>query len=538
MHDCPSCARQLPEGAAFCPDCGAPVVQEPAARPAVDDQEPTAKTLVGDEAATQTIGRADETARTQFMMPPTSGWTCASCGSQAEDGMRFCPHCGAEQASENPTVAVAPPTVACAACGAALADDVVFCPHCGARRGDVETADSREQTVIAPSLAAASPPPVGPATPASPPPPPPPPPAATAEGRGGRSRKGALIAAVAVVVLAAAGFCVWWFALRDTAGAAREDFVRQAAPVLQPAAAAQGDADRALTALEAADADTFADLRAAAEKLDKSVEDAQAAVAALALKEEAEPLRAKLKTALSAHAGYAAALLALPEAPADLTGAQVDTVQTRAASAQSAYDSLAAAAPDLPRVTLAAEAREHLDAVAAEAAEQQQAEQAEKTFLQQLSALFERSRAERENAEAILSQFESVELPPDNASGQMKAAAANLKSVLTQIDALVPPDEQALQQLQSQYHEAVQHWVSAAQLYAKWMWTAHGYYQAGGWYPDPSQGHEADLYLDPSYESARQEQDLADAARVTFVEAYDARCAPLGLPADYDASAL
>lgn len=120
----------------------------------------------------------------------------------------------------------------------------------------------------------------------------------------------------------------------------------------------------------------------------------------------------------------------------------------------------------------------------------------------------------------------------------MKAAAANLKSVLTQIDAVAPPEGQAARALQSQYHEAVQHWASAAELYAKWMWTAHEYYQAGGWYPDPEQGHEADLYLDPSYDSARKEQDLADTTRAAFAEAFNARSAEFGLPADYDSTAM
>ena len=551
MHECPSCAQRLPDDVAFCPHCGAPVLKEQADATADPDATVELRTvaaidpdttveLPSDAEYEPTAPLAAEGTPTQFMMPP-AGSACPACGAATASDDRFCPRCGAALSPETPADAEHEQDAAetrCVACGTTLAASMLFCPHCGARRGDGETAASREETIVAPSFTAPARGQAEATMVLPPSPPPPPPPASAAADKGRRSWRTAIIAGAAVAVLAATGFCVWWFVLRDASGAARQDFVRQATTILQPVAEAQRKVGKAIGALDADDDATFATLRTVVDGLSEAVADAQKASGSLDLDEAAEPLRAKLKTALATHQDYADSLAAFPEEAADLTRVQVDLAETRTTSARSAYASLAAAAPGLPAVAFAAAAHEHLADVQAAAAKAQQAVQAQQEYLQQLSALFQRSRAEREAAEQILAQFESVELPPDNASGKMKAAAANLTSVLAQIDALVPPQDPVAERLQRQYYEAVQHWAAAAQQYAKWMWTAHQYYQAGGWYPTPEQGHEADLYLDPAYNSAHQEQELADSTRAAFATAYNKRSAEVSLPANYDATSM
>ncbi len=120
----------------------------------------------------------------------------------------------------------------------------------------------------------------------------------------------------------------------------------------------------------------------------------------------------------------------------------------------------------------------------------------------------------------------------------MQGAGADLQAALTQVDALAPPDDLADQQIQNDYHAAVAHWTAAAGLYAKWMSTVWGYYQAQGTYPQPGQPLEADLFHDPSYQAAQKEQEQADQTRARLAREYDAQAARLGIQADFDATSM
>ena len=164
--------------------------------------------------------------------------------------------------------------------------------------------------------------------------------------------------------------------------------------------------------------------------------------------------------------------------------------------------------------------------------------EARKAYLQQVAGLFDVTRGARETAEGIFDEFVSTQTPADNAAGQMQAAGADLRAALTEIDALAPPADQAAQLIQNDYHAAVEHWTAAARLYAKWMNTVWGYYQAQGTYPQPGEPLEADVFLDPSYQAAQKEQKLADQTRAKLAAAYDAEAAKNGLPADFDAPAM
>jgi RNA polymerase subunit RPABC4/transcription elongation factor Spt4 len=590
MTQCPSCDRLLPDDARYCPACGAAVNAPPAGSveggapedvgpqtAAVDadatqiidagatqviDAEPTEPI---DDDATQAIDATSQIAATHIMMPPAGAWTCPNCGAEAPVDDAFCVRCGAAR-PEEPTAVLPAPNLPCSACGAPLDEAMQFCPRCGARRGEPETAASREETIVATGAAAAvtqvAAPAFMPAEPApSPPPPPPPPPSpATAAGdrapSGGHRGRTAVIAALGVFLVAVAGFCVWWFVLRDTGPAARQAFVQQATPLLTPVVAAQNDVNDALARINvAAGASSVTpqsatsdfkkwqpDVTAAAAKLADAVKTAQATTDTLAVKQAAQPLLAHLKTALVAHAAYAAALAGIAGEPASFTTTQATTIGTLASAVRTAYAALAASAAGLPGVLLPANVHGSLSVaatqIAAEAEAAASAKETMKTYLQQVAALFDQTRAARETAEGVLDQFVNTQIPADNAAGQMQGAGADLRAGLTQVDALAPPSDQAAQQIQNDYRAAVEHWTAAARLYAKWMSTVFGYYQAQGTYPQPGEPLEADVFLDPSYQAAQEEQGLADQMRVKLAEAYDAQAAQLGLPADVDAPAM
>jgi class 3 adenylate cyclase/tetratricopeptide (TPR) repeat protein len=64
-------------------------------------------------------GRGGRSARKRLRPRLLAVITCGNCGTQAEEGARFCPACGSELAT------------LCASCGTALPDGAAFCPTCG-----------------------------------------------------------------------------------------------------------------------------------------------------------------------------------------------------------------------------------------------------------------------------------------------------------------------------------------------------------------------------------------------------------------------
>jgi len=563
MAECPSCRRPLPEGASFCPQCGAPLAAPPAA-----DAHETAVSVAGDDTAvtaeassaacadasgssetlddtgaseasgetgpTAAIDDGAEAAETHVLPRAGRSWTCSSCGTEATADDAFCTRCGARRPDEEPTV-LRPVPPLCTACGMPFPEGADFCPHCGARRGDVETAASRDQTAVAPAAGGAA---YRPAPQAPPPPLPPgaaPPPQATQTGP--RSAV-PVIALAAIMAVATVAFCVWWFVGRPTVPTATQDFVARVTPVLRPVAAAQRDTDAALSALKAASGESFAAARAAGTKLGDILAAAQDDVDGLALSDDVAAQLDKLRAALTAHVAYAQAVAALPADPASLTAAAADAVAQRANAAAAAYASLGQAAPGLPSMTFAESSATTLSDVAAQVERAGKQHEAATAYLQTVVGIFPDSADARTQAEDILAQMENADLPADNAAAQMQAQSDALKAVLTRIDGLTPPEGQAAQQIQNRYHEAVQHWVSAARLYARWMKTVWNYYQVQGTYPQPGEGIEADTFLSPDYDAAQGEQELADAARTQLAEEVDTFAAGLGIQMSYDASSM
>ena len=190
MTQCPSCDRPLPEGAVFCPACGAGLrAVDPSDAEVTHDVEAASTRVVGAEATepidagvtqaidpgvTHAIDATAQLAETHIMAPAASSWLCPGCGAEAPVDDAFCTRCGAAR-PEEPTVALPAAGGQCAACGATLAADMRFCPQCGARRGEPETAESREETLVVPGAATDVTRVAAPAFSPAPPPPPPPP---------------------------------------------------------------------------------------------------------------------------------------------------------------------------------------------------------------------------------------------------------------------------------------------------------------------------------------------------------------------------
>jgi uncharacterized OB-fold protein len=467
---------------------------------------------------------------------------CASCGNTLEADARFCRHCGAavsDDAQDEPTLPgdndLAEPTEllsahpteplsahSCASCGAPLQADMDFCPRCGARRGDVESASSRTGTTVLPAASYVShavKPPAGErgqqqtdrdTLPPPPPPTPPPPPPVQArpsgKGRGGRIA----VVIIAVLVLAGIGAGVYFGFYYHRGGP--QDATAPIEPIMAGLMQEQSSLNDDLQVL-ATDQQSFAAAAESARQLGDAIGAAQDEAGAIVVDDpEAEAVLAAFEDALGAHAQYAAALANMPSDPLDYTAAEADIALTRAVAALAAYDKLAQLAPTLPEMPFPEMATDQLAAVADEIEQQAGEDAALQDFLQAIEALFPDSQSERLTAEDVLAQLEATEIPPDNAAGQMAAQAVRLRNVVGQIDAVTPPDDQRAQQIHATYRQAVLYWVTAARQYAKWMRHLFRYYQASGDWP-PAYGIEADTYLDPAYDAARQAADLAAEAR-------------------------
>jgi membrane protease subunit (stomatin/prohibitin family) len=55
---------------------------------------------------------------------PAAGTVCSACGAQIAAGAKFCPECGAKQATES----------FCTSCGKPIPAGTKFCPECGAKQ--------------------------------------------------------------------------------------------------------------------------------------------------------------------------------------------------------------------------------------------------------------------------------------------------------------------------------------------------------------------------------------------------------------------
>jgi hypothetical protein len=516
---------ELPDAAADTPAAGGSGEKQTAILSSPGAEEQTVVLPAGGSGEEQTV------------VLPASGaaagaWPCPGCGAQGAGDDLFCGRCGTPRPPDVPAV--------CAACGASLDEDMAFCPRCGARRGDIDSAAGRQETMVLPATAAgaAAGGPAGVSQPPSAPPPvdrppaaaPPPPPAPTGKPR----RRGArwAVLAVVVVVLGAIAAGVYFGFFYQRGGP--EDAIVPIEPLIDAIVPDQSAANDALESL-APDEESFATLAENAGTLRESIERAANDADAIVVDDpQAVEILKAFERALDAHLDYATALDDLPADPTDLTVAEADIAATRAKSAQAAYEDLAALTPALPKMPFPVAATDNLAAVAAEVEQQAGELAALQTFLSDIEALFPDSRAERLAAEDILAQLEATEIPPDNAGGQMAAQAVRLRGVAARIDAIAAPDDQRAEQIQATYREAVGHWVTAARQYARWMAHLWEYYQASGDWP-PEYGIEADTYLDPAYDAARQATDLATAAREQLAEEVNSLTQTLGGSAEFTA---
>jgi len=490
MPDCAACGKPLEAGAGFCRHCGT-VVPEGAGDAGIE------RTTVEPGGAGEQTGSAPacggtDAGETTMESPPAgeqSGpWSCPACGAAAGAGDLFCSHCGTARPREA--------AAGCASCGASLAPGMEFCPQCGARRGRHECA--------------AAPPPAPPRT------------TAASGGRGGRT---AIIVIGCIVLLAAIGVGVYFGFFYGNGG--KEEATRKVDPIIGSIIPTQKEFEKALRSL-ALDAESFTSLAEAAQALVDVLKQAQVDADAIVVDAPAaEEIVTTFQTALSAHTDLATALTELPADPMEITQEQIDALLADAEHAIAAYGELETLDPSLPAMPFPTAATDQLTTVA----DQIEAVLGENStllgFLENLEALFSSSQAERLAAEDVVAQLEATEIPPDNAAGQMAAQAVRLRSIVGEIEAITPPADQRAEQVKATYRAAVAHWVTAARQYAKWMRHLQDYYEVSGDWP-PAYGIEADTYLDPAYDAARQAQDLATEARETLASEIDRLAGTVG----------
>lgn len=100
---CANCGAEVPNTAAFCNSCGAPIIKPAQSAPVAN----------------------------QYSAPMTK---CSACGADVPANMSFCTSCGAHVGNAAP----APAQVAekkCPNCGAAVAEGLAFCTECGTNLG-------------------------------------------------------------------------------------------------------------------------------------------------------------------------------------------------------------------------------------------------------------------------------------------------------------------------------------------------------------------------------------------------------------------
>lgn len=73
--------------------------------------------------------------------------TCQSCGSEVDEGAKFCKNCGSEVITEEENVNVSE-TKFCANCGFEMPKSTKFCPECGTSTGGVPQAVNNVNNAI------------------------------------------------------------------------------------------------------------------------------------------------------------------------------------------------------------------------------------------------------------------------------------------------------------------------------------------------------------------------------------------------------
>ena len=577
MPECPFCTEPVSPDADVCPACGASLrflgqgaeaAAARAPRPEKEDKTAAAPPSADATAAAPSTQRGDDTAMTAALEPtgddtamtaalePTGDDTAMTSVLRTEtddtamtsvlrtetDDTAMTSALQPDEAAEDATRVVddSAPTIylsetarmsaPCAACGRPFPPEALYCPHCGARRGDVETAASRDETVVVPGAqvrsAAAR---TWAQTPAAD--------ERDEAGQGERGRRGLVIGLVAVVVLAAVAFGVWWFALREAPNGPAPDVAAAMTTILQPVADAQDDTDGSLTRLDAADKGSFAAARAAAAALVSEVTAARTAASGLVIEGQAAAVD-QLRAALAAHLAYARAAADLPADPADLTIVAAAQTNSLAEAASSAYEQLDQTVPGLPEMTFSAAAAASLTAAARHSEEAAEQGKTLTNYLQSVVAVFPDSLDARTQAEGIVAQTANGEIQADAAADRMTAESDALTAIVGRIDGLTAPQDQAAQRIQNLYHDAVQHWIAASRLYVRWMKTVWQYYDDQGYYPSPGEGIDASLLQDVDYRAAKSEEDLATRARIDLAVAVNRFAAGLGSPTSYTEASM
>jgi membrane protease subunit (stomatin/prohibitin family) len=93
---CVKCGSLIPQGNAFCPNCGASQAQGTSQGPTQQEK-------------------------------PKGGSFCPQCGNAVASGAKFCPNCGAAMAQQSSQ------PKACPNCGTAITAGTKFCPNCGTK---------------------------------------------------------------------------------------------------------------------------------------------------------------------------------------------------------------------------------------------------------------------------------------------------------------------------------------------------------------------------------------------------------------------
>jgi len=144
---CKACGANIPEGVAFCGQCGAsmapsnpagapPLPSIPATDaaaafcPACGAGVPERKPFCGQCGASMAPPGPAEAPPVLSILAEALQARCAACGAEVREGAAFCGRCGASLAPSIPAAEPAP--LRCPACGAEVWEGVAFCGGCGA----------------------------------------------------------------------------------------------------------------------------------------------------------------------------------------------------------------------------------------------------------------------------------------------------------------------------------------------------------------------------------------------------------------------
>lgn len=122
---CEKCGSEVPNTAAFCNACGAPIAKQTPSAPVVTNQAPPAPAV-----NTQAPPAAVVTTQAPQNIKPVV--KCSGCGAEVPDNMRFCTSCGTPVGTTAPAQPVGR---TCPNCGAAAGEGLAFCTQCGSKLG-------------------------------------------------------------------------------------------------------------------------------------------------------------------------------------------------------------------------------------------------------------------------------------------------------------------------------------------------------------------------------------------------------------------